>query len=58
MEEYTLYFEIYGKKMKTKVFAESESEAKQKIIDKITWHKVESQRNPTVDKLLSIFNMS
>lgn len=41
MKEYTVYFEIYGKKMKTTIFAENESNAKQVIARKIIFHKIE-----------------
>lgn len=38
--EYTVYFEVFGKKMKTNVYADSKSNAKEKVINKIKWHKV------------------
>ena len=41
MKEYTVYFEIYGKKMKTTVFASSEDSAKQKIINRLKFLKIE-----------------
>ena len=37
---YTIYFEIYGKKLKTSVVAKSEKEAKLKIIEKLNFIKV------------------
>ncbi len=38
-KNYSVYFEIYGKKMKAKVLAESMTEAQQKVKDKIIFHK-------------------
>ena len=43
MEKFTIYFELFGKKMKTEIQARSESEAKQKLFDKIVFHKIEKK---------------
>jgi len=40
MKNYDVYFEIYGKKMKAKILADSMTDAKKKIIDKMIFHKV------------------
>jgi hypothetical protein len=40
MKNYDIYFEIFGKKMKTTTLAETMSEAKQNVINKIKWHKI------------------
>lgn len=40
MKNYTVYFEIYGKKMKAKVLAESMTDAQTQIKEKIKFHKV------------------
>jgi len=37
---YTIYFEIYGKKLKTSVVAKSKKEAKLKVIEKLNFIKV------------------
>lgn len=37
---YTIYFEIYGKKLKTSVVAKSEKDAKLKVIEKLNFIKV------------------
>ena len=39
--KYTVYFEIFGKKLKTTVEAENESQAKQAVARKIKFHKIE-----------------
>ena len=39
MTAFNVYFEIYGKKMKTIIVAESEAAAKKAIFDKIVFHK-------------------
>jgi len=40
---YYVYFELYGRKMKATAFAESEEDAKQQIMNKIIFHKVEKK---------------
>lgn len=42
MKSYTIYFSIFGKKMKTTIDASSESSAEKLLRDKITIHKIES----------------
>lgn len=39
-KEYIVYFEVFGKKMKTTVYANSEAEAKKKVLDAVVFHKV------------------
>lgn len=41
--KHTVYFELFGKKMKTVVFAESKEHATQMITDKIIFHKIEAE---------------
>jgi hypothetical protein len=41
MQTYTVYFELYGKKMKTDIVASSQAEAMQMIRDKVIFHKVQ-----------------
>lgn len=45
---FKVYFEIYGKKMKTTIQADTEAEAKDIIRNKIIFHKVVSE--PLNDK--------
>ena len=40
MPKYTVYFELFTKKMKTEVIAANEQEAKEIIRNKIIFHKV------------------
>jgi hypothetical protein len=42
-KKYTVFFEVYGKKMKTDVMAASEQKAKDIVKDSITIHKVMSE---------------
>ena len=44
-KKYTVYFEIFGKKMKTEVKAHDPAKARQKVIDKLIFHKVEVKDN-------------
>lgn len=59
MKNYTLYFEVFGKKMKTQVMAESEEKAKEAIKNKIVFHKVEKSNdefNKAVDLMDDMLN--
>jgi uncharacterized lipoprotein YehR (DUF1307 family) len=44
-KKYTVYFELYGKKMKTEVYARDSVEAKNIIKDKIIFHKIEADKS-------------
>lgn len=60
MKQYDVYFEIFGKKMRTKVVAENEAMAKKEIFSKIVFHKIEKPKNDFndgADVLESIKNM-
>jgi len=45
MKNFDVYFEIYGKKMKATIMAESESEAKELLKNKIIFHKIEPKKD-------------
>jgi hypothetical protein len=55
--KYTVYFELYGKKMKTIVNAKSEHEAKELVKSKIIFHRIESRidDDEMLDHFASIF---
>ncbi len=60
MKNYTIYFEIYGKRMKTDVMAENEEKAKELIKSKIIFHRVEKPKdefNDAKDMMDDIFNL-
>lgn len=67
MNKYIVYFEIYGKKMKTVVMAKNEQHAVQIVKDKIILHKVEPisleadfkqhDKEGTIDLLKKMFGM-
>ena len=57
MRPFIVYFELFGKKMKVEIMAESSDDAKEKVRRKIKFHKVvERKDNPVVDYLMNIFN--
>lgn len=56
MNTYTMYFSIFGKKMKTTVQAKSTAEAKVIIMRKIVFHKVEEE-GITLNTLKNIFGI-
>ena len=58
--KYTVYFEIFGKKMKTTVDAKSEEDAKYRIMGRIIWHKVVPEKigdDSVIDFLKGTFGM-
>ena len=59
MKTYTVYFEIFGKKMKTTLKAESELQARVDIRNSITFHKVVEQmpEGQMFERLKDIFKM-
>lgn len=61
MKNYTVYFEIYGKKMKVKILAENIKEAQDKIKNKIVFHKAVIEKkdlfNQATDKCNSIMDL-
>jgi 1-deoxy-D-xylulose 5-phosphate reductoisomerase len=59
MRNYTVYFEIYGKKMKTTVMANNEEEAKDFVKNKIVFYKIENPKdefNQSMDMMEGILN--
>ena len=58
MKNYDVYFEIFDKKMKTTILAETTKDAKQKIIDRIKFHKVVENEDDPLNFLKNIFNIN
>jgi len=58
MKQYTVLFEIYGKKLKTVIKADSMADAQAKIRQSIIFHKTTlCESDKTVDALKGIFRM-
>ena len=57
MKKYTVFFEIYGKKLKTVVYAESEAKAREIVKNKVVFHKIEEVADPQVEYLKNLFNI-
>ena len=61
MKNFTIYFEVYGKKLRTTIMAENEENAKQIIKDKIIFHKVEKSKddyfNKSIDLMYDFLNI-
>lgn len=53
---FTVYFEIFGKRMKTKVIAKSAEEAKQKVSSRLIFHKIEITPNDDFNKAIDMMN--
>lgn len=43
MKNFVIYFEFYGRKIKTTVLSDNEENAKKVIINKINFHKIEKE---------------
>lgn len=54
MKKYTVYFDVFGKKLKTSVVASNEEEAKRRVLDKIVFDKVEPEKN-NLDDMIDMF---
>ena len=67
MKKYTIYFEIFGKKLKTTVLAENKEHAKEIIKNKIVFYRIDEEIENDIfdsffnggdvfDNLMNIFN--
>lgn len=56
MINYTVYFEIFGKRMKTTVLAETEDKAIEIVKKKLTIHKVEKTKNDAFNEVTDMFD--
>ena len=56
IRNYSVYFEIYGKKMKVKIPAENMTEAHQKIKDKIIFHKTVIEEKDEFNELMGLMD--
>ncbi len=56
MKNYDVYFELFGKKMKTKVLAESEVKAKEEVKNKIIFHKVAKVKDDAFNDVTDIID--
>ena len=56
MKHYTVYLELFGKKMRTTVPAESLSDAIEKVRNKIAIHKVVEAKNNDFNNAMDILN--
>lgn len=56
-KNYTVYFEIYGKKMKAKIVAATMADAQQKVKDKITFHKTVVEEDDLLNGILDVLNV-
>ncbi len=60
MKKYEIFFEIYGKKLKTTIEANSEEKAKEIVKNKIRFDKItelKSKDDDIVDQMLNMFGI-
>ena len=53
---YLVFFEIFGKKMKTRVQANSEEEARYMIMGKLIFHKFVKENTNTIIDMFTFLN--
>lgn len=53
---YSVKFEIYGKRMKTEIEATSKAEAMQKVIGKLIFHEIEAKPDIERDGIMEFLN--
>lgn len=55
-KNYTVYFELFGKKMKTKILAESKEDAQNIIKSKVKFHKIIIDKNDEFNQCIDVFD--
>ena len=55
MKNYDVYFEIYGKRLKTTILAENEEKAKEIVRNKIVFHKVVLKQKEEFNQIDDMF---
>jgi len=55
--QHKVYFSIFGKNMKTTIEANNPDQAKQAILDKIIFHKIEPEYDSDVQNLMDLLGM-
>ncbi len=53
---YTIYFELFGKKMKTTITEETEEKAIQRLYTKIKFHKITSKKDEEFEQMIKDMN--
>jgi hypothetical protein len=53
---YTIYFEAFGRKMKTVVLAENREEAKQKLLEKVVIHDMTCDKKDYFNKAMEFMD--
>lgn len=51
-KNFTVYFEMFGRKMKTTVLAENEQQAKSQVFLKIKFHSVQETKDDTFNDIM------
>lgn len=54
MKNHDVFFEIGGKKMRTRVLADNAEQAKQKVIDKLIFHRVEVPKDEPFNQCMDV----
>lgn len=58
---FTVYFEVFGKRMKTEVLANDKEDARYLVLGKVIFHKIEENKQSSdevVNNLKDMFGMS
>jgi hypothetical protein len=58
MKNYTVYFELFGRKMKHRITAKNEEDAKYQILGKVVFHSVKCEPDPNVNVIKDFFGFT
>jgi|GEM_PF-1593282 len=56
INNYNVYFEIFNKKLKTTILAESEEKAKQAILNNVIFHKIVIDNKDSLKQTMDTFD--
>lgn len=57
MKNYIVYFELFGKKMKSKVLADSKEDAQERIKSKIIFHRTDLDDKDEYNDIMKLFDI-
>lgn len=56
MRQFKVYFEIFGKKMRVNILAADENEARQKVLEKVNFRKVEEDSDDVFNEVIDLMD--
>lgn len=53
---YSVYFELYNRKVKALILAESEDDARKKLLEKVIFHKIELDKTDEFNQSMDLLD--